>query len=74
MLLERLRHPLTGNEVLAQKAINAVAAEKTVIRIVPRLQSICNTDLVQGRGKIKGNAALHADGIRSYNGGSPGAA
>ncbi len=47
------------NEVLVQQAINALIAEKTVIVIAHRLQSICNADqiLVLEKGKIKEQGA-----------------
>lgn len=47
------------NEVLVQQAINALIAEKTVIVIAHRLQSICNADqiFVLEKGKIKEQGA-----------------
>ena len=47
------------NEVLVQQAINALIAEKTVIVIAHRLQSICSADqiFVLEKGKIKEQGA-----------------
>jgi len=50
------------NEVLIQQAINALVAEKTVIVIAHRLQSICNADqiIVLENGSIK-EIGIHDD-------------
>lgn len=54
------------NEVLIQQAISALVAEKTVIVIAHRLQSICNADqiivLEDGRVRESGN---HEELIRA---------
>lgn len=56
------------NEVLIQQAIRALVAEKTVIVIAHRLQSVCNADqiIVLENGRVK-ETGIH-EGLLSQNG------
>ncbi len=56
------------NEVLIQEAINALVAEKTVIVIAHRLQSICNADqiIVLENGEVK-ESGTHEKLIKENN-------
>ena len=56
------------NEVLIQQAISALVAEKTVIVIAHRLQSICNADqiLVLENGKLR-ESGVHEELLKKNN-------